>query len=315
MLSYALRRLFIAIPVFFLVTVMVFLFMHLSPGEPEVIAAVRGMSEEQAEQLRHDLKLDRPLAQQYFYWIGNMLQGDAGKSDLYNTSVTGLLKNRFPNTLRLGLMTLIIATLIGIPLGILSAVKANKPPDYICRGLAVLALAIPGFWLAILAIVVPAKLWGIAPSLSFVPWSESKWENFEFFLIPALLLGLHLVGVILRMTRSMMLEVLTSDYIRTARAKGLRETLILRRHALRNALIPIVTIIGTQAAWLIGGSVVIEKVFGIPGVGSLLVDSVTYKDFHIVQAIAVYLAAFVLVINLVVDVSYGFLDPRIRHRT
>ena len=301
MARYTLRRILIAIPVFFLVTLIVFLFLRLSPGEPEVIALTRELSAEQAEELRHELKLDRSLPEQYYFWISDFLRGDLGRSDLHEFSVSDTLRQRFPNTLRLGLIAIFVAVVVGIPVGIVSAVNVDKWPDYVFRGIAVLALAIPSFWLAILAIVVPANLWGIDP-----------WSNFTFFLLPGILLGLYLTGVTLRMTRSMMLEVLSSDYIRTARAKGLRRREILGRHALRNVLIPIVTIIGAQVGWLIGGSVVIETIFSIPGIGALMVDSVRFKDFPVVQGVTVVLAGFVLTINLIVDITYGFLDPRIR---
>ena len=299
MARYTLRRILIAIPVFFLVTLIVFLFLRLSPGEPEVIALTRELSAEQAEELRHELKLDRSLPEQYYFWISDFLRGDLGRSDLHEFSVSDTLRQRFPNTLRLGLIAIFVAVVVGIPVGIVSAVNVDKWPDYVFRGIAVLALAIPSFWLAILAIVVPANLWGIGPPLRHVPWGIDPWSNFTFFLLPGILLGLYLTGVTLRMTRSMMLE-------------GLRRREILGRHALRNVLIPIVTIIGAQVGWLIGGSVVIETIFSIPGIGALMVDSVRFKDFPVVQGVTVVLAGFVLTINLIVDITYGFLDPRIR---
>ena len=309
---YTLRRILIAIPVFFLVTILVFTFLRLSPGEPEVIALTRELSPSQAEELRHALKLDRSLPEQYYFWIKDFVQGDLGRSDLHEFSVGGEIRSRFPNTMRVGLIAIIVALVVGIPVGVLSAVKADQWPDYLFRGIAVFALAIPSFWLAILAITVPANLWGIGPPLRHVPWSVDPWSNFTFFLLPGTLLGLYLAGVTLRMTRSMMLEVLSSDYIRTARSKGLRERQVLIRHALRNVMIPIITIIGGQAGWLIGGSVVIETIFSVPGVGALMVDAVLFKDFPVVQGVTVVLAAFVLAINLLVDLTYGILDPRIR---
>jgi len=314
MAAYIIRRVLIAVPVFFLVTILVFLFLRLSPGDPEIVAMVKGMSPEQAIQLRHEMNLDRSLPEQYIFWLGPILHGNFGKSNLYDYSVGTLLRDRFPNTLRLGFIAILVGIVVGIPIGVLSAVKMDKAADYGSRGVAIMALAVPGFWLATLAIVVPAKLWGIGPPLKYVPWSENPWANFTFFLLPGVLLGLYLVGVVLRMTRSMMLEVLSSDYVRTARAKGLRGRVVLGRHALRNVLIPIITIIGTQAAWLIGGSVVMETIFGVPGIGALLVQSVQYKDFPVVQGVTIFLAGFVLAINLLVDVTYGLLDPRIRYR-
>ena len=312
MARYILRRILIAIPVFFLVTILVFTFLRLSPGEPEVIALTRELSAEQAKELRHELKLDRSLPEQYYFWISDFLRGDLGRSDLADFSVSDALRQRFPNTLRLGLIAIFVAVVVGIPVGIVSAVNVDKWPDYVFRGIAVLALAVPSFWLAMLAIVVPAHLWGIGAPLRHVPWSIDPWANFTFFLLPGILLGLYLAGVTLRMTRSMMLEVMSSDYIRTARAKGLRRREILGRHALRNVMIPIITIIGSQSGFLIGGSVAIEVIFSVPGVGALMVDSVRFKDFPVVQGVTVVLAAFVLSINLVVDITYGFLDPRIR---
>ena len=309
---YIARRILIAIPVFLLVTVIVFAFMRLSPGEPEVIALTREISPSQAEELRRELNLHRALPVQYGYWISDFVRGDLGKSDLHEFRVGSEIQNRLPNTLKLAALAIFTALVLGIPIGILSAVKADRPADYTFRGAAVLALSIPSFWLAILAITVPANLWGIGPPLRFIPWGIDPWSHFTFFLLPGILLGFYLVGITLRMTRAMMLEVLTSDYIRTARAKGLHEAQILVRHALRNVLIPIITIIGAQAGWLVGGSVVIETIFSIPGVGAMMFDAVLFKDFQVVQGVTVFLAAFVLAINLLIDITYGILDPRIR---
>ena len=302
----------IAVPVFLLVTIIVFAFMRLSPGEPEVIALTRELSPTQAEELRRELNLHRSVPVQYGYWITDFVRGDLGRSDLHEFRVGNEIRNRLPNTLKLAALAILTALVVGIPIGILSAVKADHLQDYAFRGAAVLALSIPSFWLAILAITVPANLWGIGPPLRFTPWSVDPWSHFNFFLLPGILLGLYLVGITLRMTRAMMLEVLTSDYIRTARAKGLHEAQILVRHALRNVLIPIITIIGAQAGWLVGGSVIIETIFSIPGIGAMMFDAVLFKDFQVVQGVTVFLAAFVLAINLVIDITYGVLDPRIR---
>ena len=309
---YIARRVLIAVPVFLLVTIIVFAFMRLSPGEPEVIALTRELSPTQAEELRRELNLHRSVPVQYGYWIWDFVRGDLGRSDLHEFRVGNEIQNRLPNTLKLAALAILTALVVGIPIGILSAVKADRAPDYMFRGAAVLALSIPSFWLAILAITVPANLWGLGPPLRFVPWSIDAWSHFKFFLLPGILLGLYLVGITLRMTRAMMLEVLTSDYIRTARAKGLHEAQILVRHALRNVLIPIITIIGAQTGWLVGGSVIIETIFSIPGIGALMFDAVLFKDFQVVQGVTVFLAAFVLAINLVIDIAYGVLDPRIR---
>ena len=309
---YIARRILIAVPVFLLVTIIVFAFMRLSPGEPEVIALTRELSPTQAEELRRELNLHRSVPVQYGYWITDFVRGDLGRSDLHEFRVGNEIRNRLPNTLKLAALAILTALVVGIPIGILSAVKADHLQDYAFRGAAVLALSIPSFWLAILAITVPANLWGIGPPLRFTPWSVDPWSHFNFFLLPGILLGLYLVGITLRMTRAMMLEVLTSDYIRTARAKGLHEAQILVRHALRNVLIPIITIIGAQAGWLVGGSVIIETIFSIPGIGAMMFDAVLFKDFQVVQGVTVFLAAFVLAINLVIDITYGVLDPRIR---
>ena len=309
---YIARRILIAVPVFLLVTIIVFAFMRLSPGEPEVIALTRELSPTQAEELRRELNLHRSVPVQYGYWITDFVRGDLGRSDLHEFRVGNEIRNRLPNTLKLAALAILTALVVGIPIGILSAVKADHLQDYAFRGAAVLALSVPSFWLAILAITVPANLWGIGPPLRFTPWSVDPWSHFNFFLLPGILLGLYLVGITLRMTRAMMLEVLTSDYIRTARAKGLHEAQILVRHALRNVLIPIITIIGAQAGWLVGGSVIIETIFSIPGIGAMMFDAVLFKDFQVVQGVTVFLAAFVLAINLVIDITYGVLDPRIR---
>ena len=217
---YIARRILIAVPVFLLVTIIVFAFMRLSPGEPEVIALTREISPSQAEELRRELNLHRSVPVQYGYWITDFVRGDLGRSDLHEFRVGNEIRNRLPNTLKLAALAILTALVVGIPIGILSAVKADRLQDYAFRGAAVLALSVPSFWLAILAITVPANLWGIGPPLRFTPWSVDPWSHFNFFLLPGILLGLYLVGITLRMTRAMMLEVLTSDYIRTAPRQG-----------------------------------------------------------------------------------------------
>lgn len=302
------------IPTYFMVLTTVFLLLNVAPGDTvDLLFAEFSPHEADKEQLRRELNLDKPLYVQYALWLGKTVTGDLGKSLQRGTTVWALIRERVPNSLRLGIMALSVAWLIAIPVGVLAAVKADTAADYIARSAAILMLSIPGFWVAVLVIVIPAYTVGISMTPSYVPFSVDPITNLRFFVVPAIVLGVFLTGTTLRMTRSMMLEVMRSDYIRTARAKGLTERTVIYRHALKNALIPVVTILGAQTALLIGGTVIIEQIFGVPGVGSLMYQSVLSKDFPVVQAVVVMLSAFVLMMNLIVDLTYAWLDPRIKY--
>lgn len=260
------------------------------------------------------LGLDKPLYVQYFVWIGNALQGDLGRSLWQNTPVTEQLLACMPITFELGLLAIIVALSVALPIGIYSAMRQDTAGDYITRSFSLLMLAIPSFWLGTLVMVFPSVWWRWAPELEYVSFFENPLQNLSHMLIPAIILGLSMSAVTMRMTRTMMLEVLRQDYIRTARAKGLSEQVVIVRHALRNGLIPVVTLIGLQAPLLVGGAVILEQIFVIPGMGLTLLDAVFQRDYPVVSGVFLVVGIGILLINLLVDLSYGWLDPTVRQR-
>lgn len=312
--AYLIRRIILLIPSLIAVTMLVSLVVRLLPGSAiEVLAAQQGFTETaDLTKLEEELGLDKPWPQQYWEWTTGMLRGDFGNSLRTRRPVADELKSRLPVSLELAAMALIVALAVAIPVGVLSAVKRNTPVDYAARSFAIAGVALPGFWLATLVVVWPAVWWGWSPPLTFTPFQDNPVENFKQLWIPAVLLGLYFVGFLMRMSRAMMLEVLRADYVRTARAKGLGSSIVLRRHSLRNALIPIITVIGLQIPVLIGGAVVYESIFSIPGVGRYLLEAAENRDYPVIQGVNVVLATIVLVANLVADISYGIIDPRVR---
>lgn len=312
--AYLMRRVLLLIPTLIAVTVLVSLIVRLLPGSAiEVLAAQQGFTEKaDLTKLNHELGLDKPWPQQYWDSTSGMLRGDLGSSLRTRRPVTGELKARLPVSLELAALAFVVALVVAIPIGVLSAVRRNTPIDYIARSFAIAGLALPGFWLATLVIVWPAIWWGWSPPLTFTPFQDNPIENLKQLWIPAVLLGLYFVGFLMRMTRAMMLEVLRTDYVRTARAKGLSSHIVLRRHSLPNALIPIITVIGLQVPVLVGGAVVYESIFSIPGVGRYLLEAAQNRDYPVIQGVNVVLATVVLVANLVADISYGIIDPRVR---
>ena len=301
------------IPTFFVVTGVVFFLLQVAPGDAvDLILSESSPSQAERDRRRAELNLDKPAYIQYGLWLGKMVTGDFGTSMLRNAKVSSLVKERVPNSIRLGFMALVFGWMIAVPVGIISAVKVDTWIDYVARSLAVLMLSIPNFWVALMVIFVPALLFGVTPPLTYIPFDIDPFGNVVFFIIPALVLGVALTGTEMRMTRAMMLEVISQDYTRTARAKGLPERRVILGHALKNALIPVVTIMGTQTATLVGGVVIIEQIFGVPGMGQLLFQSITTKDFPVVQGVTTILSIFILAANLLVDLSYAWLDPRIK---
>ena len=310
---YIVRRLMFMIPSLWLMVTAVFFLLHVIPGDiTDTVFLDASPNPEQKERLRHDLGLDQPVYVQYAQWLGKLLRFDFGYSLDRNKPVLASLKETMPNSLRIGALALVISWIVAIPIGVLAAVRQDSWVDFIARGWAVLMLAIPNFFIAVLTLIVPAFVFGWAPAVNPPPFSEDPIKSTLGSLVPAAVLGVALTGTLLRMTRAMMLEVLRSDYIRTARAKGLAEMGVIMHHALKNALIPVVTILGGQVALLIGGSVIIENLFGIQGMGNLVYQAVLAKDVAVVQAISVIYGVFILAVNLLVDVSYAWLDPRIK---
>ena len=314
MTTYIIRRLVLLIPSLIVVTILVSLIIRLLPGKAiDVLLAQQGFTvAADRAKLEAELGLDKPWLEQYGDWIAGIVRGDLGESLRTRRAITGELKARLPITLELAMIAFIFALVIAIPIGVFSAVKQDTPLDYTARSLAIGAVALPGFWLATLLVVWPSVWWGWSPPVTYTRFQDDPLENLSKIWLPALLLALYLVGYLMRMTRAMMLEVLRSDYIRTARAKGLGGLTVVSRHGLRNALVAVVTVIGLQIPVLIGGAVVYETVFSIPGVGRYMLDAAANRDYPVIQGINLVLATVVLLINLVVDVTYTRLDPRIR---
>jgi len=313
---YVIRRLLLVIPTLFLVTIIVFFAFRLVPSN-----VIDMMVDEQYFSSGMDrlaieraLGLDAPAHVQYGRWVWGIMRGDFGKSLWSGTSVAEEILPRFPVTFELGILAIIIGILISIPIGTYSAVRQNTVGDYIARSFAILAMAMPGFWLGTMVIVFPSIWWGWTPSVEYIPFSQDPIGNLGMLIIPASILALGLSGMVMRMMRTMVLEVLRQDYIRTAWSKGLKERLVITRHALRNALIPVVTLIGLQLPIVIAGSVIIEQIFCLPGMGRLLVESLNNRDFIVVCGVVVLVATWVLVANLIVDLSYAYLDPRVHYK-
>ncbi|NWG46456.1 MAG: ABC transporter permease [Alphaproteobacteria bacterium] len=314
--AYVIRRLLALIPTLFFASLIVFVSMRVIPGDVvDLMLAQNDIATGQdRERIEASLGLDKPLHIQYVQWIGGALVGDLGHSLWQNTPVTELILARLPITFELGLLALFVALTVAIPIGIYSALYQDTAGDYIARSFSLLMLAVPSFWLGTLVMVFPSVWWRWSPPLEFVPFFEDPVRNLAHMLVPAILLGLSLSAVTMRMTRTTMLEVLRQDYIRTARAKGLSEPMVVLRHALRNGLIPVVTLIGLQAPLLIGGAVILEQIFVVPGMGLLLLEAVSQRDYPVISGVFLIVGVGVLFINLAVDLSYGWLDPRVRRR-
>jgi peptide/nickel transport system permease protein len=318
MQAYIVRRLLALIPTLFFASLIVFVTVRLMPGH--VIDLMLSQNDIAADQMSRDqlisaLGLDKPMWEQYLSWVGGiLLHGDFGRSLWQNTPVAELLAQRLPVTFQLGLMALVIALLVAIPIGAYSAMRQDTAGDYVGRSFSILMLAVPGFWMGTMVMVFPSIWWGWSPRINYVAFHEDPLGNLAHLIVPAIILGTSLSAVTMRLTRTMMLEVLRQDYIRTAWAKGLSENLVVRRHALRNALIPVVTLIGIQAPLLIGGAVIMEQIFVIPGMGLLLLDAVNQRDYPIITGVFLIVGVAVMLINLLVDLSYGLLDPKVRYR-
>jgi peptide/nickel transport system permease protein len=318
MQTYILRRLLALFPTLFIASVIVFVIVRMVPGDVVDLMLSQndaGSSSFTRQQLLETLGLDKPMWQQYGIWIGNLaLRGDLGNSLWQGDSVLSMIATRLPVTFELGLLAMVIALSVAIPVGVYSAVKQDAAGDYIARSFSLLMLAVPSFWIGTMVTVFPSIWWGWSPEIHFMPFLEDPLQNLKQMLIPAVILGLSLSAITMRMTRTMMLEVLRQDYIRTARAKGLKETLILTRHAVRNGLIPVITLIGSQAPILIGGAVILEQIFVLPGMGMLLLDAVNQRDYPVVTGVFFVVGLTVMLINLIVDLSYGLIDPKVRQR-
>ncbi|MBI1962667.1 MAG: ABC transporter permease [Candidatus Rokubacteria bacterium] len=314
MRRYVLRRAALAIPTLFLVSVIVFAMMRLMPGDVATRMVEGHAYAPTLDALRKDLGLDRPVHVQYLEWIGGiLLRGDFGRSYWTRQPILEEFVHRFPVTLELAALTILISVVIGVVVGIVSAVRQDTASDYVGRVLAIFALSVPYFGLAVLVVVLPSIYFKWTPVWTYVPLSTNPAENLKIMLVPALVFGVTRAGPIMRIMRSALLDVLRQEYIRTAWSKGLGERTIVLRHALKNALIPVISLIGLQTPLYIGGSVIIESIFRLPGVGLFFFEALTKLDYPVVQSVNLIIAAMVVGLNLLIDLSYAYLDPRIRY--
>lgn len=315
MVRYSIRRLLQTVIVVFIVTVLAFSVTMLLPGDPaRAILGVQGAENEGAYlALRQQLGLDQPVPVQYLNWLGRVVRGDFGNSAINQQPVVDALKQRLPVTLELGVLSLLFSTLVAVPLGVYAALRRDTVADVITSVFSLAGVAMPSFWLGILMIMALTVSLGWLPASGYVPFAEDPMAHVKLMIMPVFVLSAESVGGLQRQVRSAMLEVLNQDYIRTSRAKGLRERIVVGSHGLRNALIPVVTFIGLRVARLLGGAVAVESVFALPGIGRLAVESIFNRDFPVTQSIVLVAALMVLLSNLATDLLYGYLDPRIRY--
>ena len=300
------------LPTLLLVSILVFCLQQLMPGDPALVLAGEERDPEVLEQIRRELWLDRSLPIQYLHWIGNVLQGDLGFSWRIRQPVTELVATKLPVTLQLAGMAFIIAVCIGVPLGVLSAVKKNTVWDYLANGFGLAGLSTPNFWLGIMLILLVSVHLGWLPPSGYVPLTEDWRQSLATTIMPAFVLGNAISAVLMRHTRSAMLTALEQDYVRTARSKGVRESGVVIRHALRNALVPVVTLGALELGTLLSGAVLTEQVFSIPGFGKMIVDAVFNRDYHVVQGVVLVTATVYVLLNLAADVLYVLINPRLR---
>ena len=319
MSAYIVRRLLLMIPTMFLVTIIVFATIRFIPGNVidlmvAEMAEEAGVGELTAQYIREALGLDLPIHVQYGKWLWAALQGDLGTSLWTTRVVTEEIIKRLPVSLELGTFAILTALMIALPIGTFSAIRQDTSGDYIGRTIAILMISLPPFWIGTMVVVYPSILIGWSPPVQYIPLVKNLPENLLQFILPGVIMGMAMSGTTMRMTRTMMLEVLRQDYIRTAWAKGLKERTVVLRHALKNALIPVVSMIGLLIPVLIAGTVVIEQIFTLPGIGLLMIEALNKRDYPIISGINVMLAGFVLFINLFIDLSYAWLDPRVQYR-
>lgn len=316
MRQYILKRILLTIPVLLGVSLFIFSLVRLVPGDIVVLMLQESgnVSSEAAEQLRVELGLDKPFYIQYVVWLKKVFAGDFGESLWSRQPVLNELVKRIPITIELASLSMIFAILISIPVGVISALKQDKFADYAARSFSVAGISMPSFWIGTLLILLPSLWFAWSPPIIFRPIWKDPVSNLQQMIFPAIALGFNISAVSMRMTRSALLEVLRQEYIRTAWAKGLTGKLVIMRHALKNSMIPVITILGNQFGTLLGGTMIIETVFSLPGVGRLTVDSIFQRDYPQIQANVLFIALIFVFINLVVDILYAWLDPRIRYR-
>ena len=315
MSAYVVKRLLIAGVTLLGMSVLIFVLMRLAPGNiTDIIFESAGyVDEADRKRLEAELGIDKPVAVQYTRWLGEIVRGELGKSYRYDLPAWQIIRPRLPVTLELAVLALAFSVLLGVPTGVISAIRQDRPLDYVLRVLSLAGLSMPSFWLGMLVILLLVRSLGWIPSMTYVSPFDDLGANLFQFLLPALAVGYRSSALIMRITRSAMLEVLREDYIRTAWAKGQREALVVWRHALKNASLPVITLIGIEFAFLIGGLIVTETVFNLPGVARYLVDAIQVRDYPIVQNLVMLIAVVVVLANLTVDLLYTWLDPRIKY--
>ncbi|WP_011580651.1 MULTISPECIES: ABC transporter permease [Chelativorans] len=315
MTAYLLRRLAIAVATLFVASLVVFSVLEILPGDPARLMLGLNASPDALAALRTEMGLDRPLAARYLDWLGGMITGDFGRSLTYSSPVIDLVKERLAVSFPLALIALTLSTIIAIPVGVFAAARRGKAADTVAMGLAQVGVAVPNFWFALLLVYVFAVSLRLVPAGGFPGWGDSwasHWQALRALILPAISLALPQAAILARVTRSATVEVLGEDYIRTARAKGLPYRRVLWRHALRNAMIPVLTIMGLQFAFLLAGTIIIENVFYLPGLGRLIFQAISQRDLIVVEGVVMLLVASVILINLVVDICYTIVDPRLR---
>jgi len=306
------KRIAQVIPTLLLVSIMVFCLQQLMPGDPALVLAGEEQDPVVVAQIRQELWLDRPLVVQYAHWMGNVVQGNLGFSWRIRQPVAQLVATKLPVTLQLGIMAFAFAVLIGVPMGVISAVKKNTVWDYLANGIGLAGLSTPNFWLGIMMILLVSVKLGWLPPSGYVPLTEDWRQSLATTIMPAFVLGNAIAAVLMRHTRSAMLQVLESDYVRTARAKGLSERAVILKHAMRNALTPVITLGALELGALLSGAVLTEQIFSIPGFGKLIVDAVFNRDYAVVQGVVLVTATVYITLNLVADVAYVLVNPRLR---
>ncbi len=318
MRAYIIRRLLLVIPTLLILSLIVFFSVRFIPGDTidAMLGTVDFSAEVDREALERMLGLDVPGYVQYVRWLGDIfLRGSLGRSLVGNRdTIEETIVSRLPVTIQLGLMSIVIGLVIALPIGIYSAIRQDTSADYVGRSVAIVGLATPNFWLAMMVMLYPVIWWGWAPPMEVIQFTEDPLGSLGVFIIPSLILGTYLSAATMRITRTMMLEVLRQDYIRTAWSKGLRERAVVVRHAIKNALIPIVTLVGLQLPILVGGSVIMENIFNLPGLGRLMLAALTDRDYPMVSGVNLVFGAAVVGVNLMVDLLYGYLDPRVRYQ-
>jgi len=313
--GFAFRRFLLAVPTIIGISIIIFLMVRLMPGD--IVDVLLGgdavATQEQKDQVREQLGLTGSYPEQYWNWASGAATGDFGDSYRNAEPVSDILWRAVPITLELMILALLIATLIGVPLGVISAVRRDSVSDYASRIGGLIGISIPSFWLATLLLLFTSRVFGWVPPITYVPFFDDPLTNLTQFILPAISISVFTLAIVMRMVRATMLEVLSQDYVRTARAKGVKHRLVVYRHALRNALIPVVTIIGFEIGILMGGAAIVEIIFGLPGVGYVLLQSIFNRDYPVVQGATLLIAIIFVLANTMVDIVYGWLDPRISH--